>query len=147
MNRNHRAMGRALKLAVRTDESYEILGKNGTWTAGGCWILAAALKRLLGTPSRLVAITRGRDDMPQHVLVELDGTFFDADGASTRGSLLRRWEAVEGVWDASLRPFDESMSRRARADGIPFSVRKAKRLAAYLACAVPSSRNGKTPTR
>jgi hypothetical protein len=133
-----RDLGRAIRRAVKSDEAYAILGKHGTWTAGGCWILAAALKRLLGRRSRLAVVRRGEEPVAQHILVELDGVFLDADGASTEEQLLRRWRDLEGVQSPGVTALTADMARRARADSIPFSAGKARRLAAYLSRAIPA---------
>ena len=137
-----RDLGRAIRRAVKSDEAYAILGKHGTWTEGGCWILAAALKRLLGRRSRLAAVRRSDEPVAQHILVELDGAFLDADGISTREQLLRRWRDLEGIPNPSVTAMTAEMARRARSDGIPFSAGKARRLAAYLSRAVPALARG-----
>jgi hypothetical protein len=137
-----KAFGPAMKQALKSDEAYAILGKHGTWVAGGCWILAAAIKRLLGRRSRLVAITAGNERIAQHILVELDGVFLDAAGASTKRQLLRLWRDLEGIPNPSVTALTAEMTRRARSDGIPFSAGKARRLASYLSRAVPALARG-----
>lgn len=108
------ALGRAVKRFCLSDESYALLDSittdADTWTAGGCWILADAVRKgfggelysVWGTP--LSDRNPASEPRPQHVLVKIDGLFIDADGASNEASLLRRWTELEGIRDAAVRP-------------------------------------------
>ena len=104
--------GRRLRNYLNTDEAYAILGPDGTWTAGGCWLLAAALAPLLDAP--LVGVWSRVHGMPvlQHVVLQLDADcFLDADGAQTARALLRRMAQEEMLVAPFLAPFNPDAAR------------------------------------
>ncbi len=100
-------IGRRLKSFCKSKGSYLILdgskAKGGTWTEGGCLILAKALYETLincGVDAKIKIVTG--NGQPQHALVgvRLDDqteVFLDADGLSTAHQLLDRWMKDEVV--------------------------------------------------
>lgn len=101
-NPSWEVLGRRLKAWCRSPTSYAILDASpaggGTWTAGGCAILAVALARLgLGTLRVVVGRTGSGPAQPQHWVVQVPGGFLDADGFSTGPKLLARMRDDELV--------------------------------------------------
>jgi uncharacterized protein YeaC (DUF1315 family) len=92
-----------LKKALSTPEAYAILDDaigSGTWSAGGCLLLAKALKILF--PDGIILTLFGhtkeqKEAIPQHVVLSLNGKLIDADGISTHDQMIKRWEKLEGV--------------------------------------------------
>jgi len=125
-------LGRRLKAALNTAEAYDILGDEGTWQAGGCWILAAALKRLLGKKAKLFAVVSHRNPA-EHVVVEWDGLYIDADGASTEAQLLRRMRDEEFIPSPMVVPFNRNLQQMAKSAGdVPCPIGKVKELESFL---------------
>lgn len=116
-----------MKKAIWTPAAVRILDEStgGTWLAGGCALLALALKKVFGRRAELMSIRSDRydPDRVEHVLVQIDGRYYlDGDGASAESALIKRWQRVEHVpdarvagasdddiWDAGLWPDDESV--------------------------------------
>lgn len=62
------------------------------WTHGGCYTLAQALHRYLGDDrTELWGIGSPFSGTAYHVVVKVDDCFLDAEGASTKEQLLKRW--------------------------------------------------------
>lgn len=105
--RGTRNMGAIIKQYFASERAYHVLDASqelagGTWVAGGCWVGALALQRVLPGSELWVLTSHGT---PQHVVVAYQGSFFDADGASSRAQLLRRWRDVEGLSELQLVPW------------------------------------------
>jgi hypothetical protein len=81
-----------------SNESYDVLNQTeaaeGTWQAGGCVLLAQALKALY-PEGRLVGI----DDTTgvQHVGLLVGDTVYDANGAHAKQAWVRDWIEYEGL--------------------------------------------------
>jgi hypothetical protein len=105
--------GRWIKRILDTPEAYEVLGPVGTWQAGGCWILAEAIQKVLGPKAKLVAIASTRTPV-EHVVVEFDGKYIDADGAFTETRLLSKMRTQEFVPSPRLVTFSNRLKREAR---------------------------------
>lgn len=93
---NHRPFGRNLKALLGTEQAYALLPE-GTWMAGGCLLLAAALQDW--APGTLVwtvedASAPGR---PQHLVAVWGEYFIDGDGVATRTELLEKMRVAEGL--------------------------------------------------
>lgn len=108
-----------VKRFVKSNESYDIV-PDGTWSAGGCWILAEALKRVIAQPTTLLAVKdRGR---VQHIIVGLpSGKVVDADGVQTEHEMLIKMITYEGHRDPRIVPLVKS---ELRSGEIPFSYTK-----------------------
>ena len=90
------AFGKRLRRYLASNHSYEVAGPDfpGTWMAGGCYLLAHALKAVLGPDAEIVGV--GTDVAPlDHVVVKYAGRYLDADGASSLPELLHKMETVE----------------------------------------------------
>jgi len=74
-----------------------------TWLSGGCWLLAEALRRVLG--GKLVALG-SRGGQVEHVLLLQGEWLVDGDGFSRERTVLRRWREKEGVADPAIWLFD-----------------------------------------
>ena len=72
--------------------------------AGGCWVLAQALKEHLGPRAELWAVAQpwGR---PEHVVVRVGNKYIDADGVHSLGTLLNKMRRVERMSRPELIPF------------------------------------------
>lgn len=90
--------GKELRKFINSDEVFCILPE-GDWGAGGCWILAEALKRFLGPPAELWAIASEYFDV-EHVVVKDGDAYFDYNGASTKTELLAEFSSA---WKGSFR--------------------------------------------
>lgn len=107
-----------IKRILRQDDAFELLdatcASGGTWTAGGCLILARALHEMI--PGAEIWAVMGRIDpsrtierldypsKPHHAVVKVGNKFLDADGWSTEEQLIHRWEDEEGLLDVELVP-------------------------------------------
>lgn len=102
-------IGRVVKHFVANNESYEILDANGggTWSAGGCYLLAFALHKKFKLPLYALFGSNRPNGMicNQHVVVKSGQFFIDADGTQAKQSLLRRWSKEEG-FSGIIVPYD-----------------------------------------
>ena len=78
-------LGRHIKKIMNSDEGYELLDsdkelKGSTWSAGGCYPLALAIKKVVGGDLKM--IVEKDTEIVQHILVGKDGNYMDADGLS-----------------------------------------------------------------
>lgn len=73
--------GRKLRKVINRPDVIEILSE-GDWGAGGCWILAEALYRLLYPHAELWALTSDSNPI-EHVLVKIDDIYIDYLGAQS----------------------------------------------------------------
>ncbi len=122
-----KALGRAVRQYCQSEDSYAVLdatgAEGGTWTSGGCWILAEAVAKgfggrvycLVGTPEGFGEETPSGVPSPQHFVAKVGHLFIDADGASTEKTLLHRWEKVEHV----RTPFLEAYAGQVVDQGTP----------------------------
>jgi len=104
----------------------------GDWGAGGCWILAAALKSLLGSKGHLWAVLDARD-IPQHVAVKHGNLYLDYRGARTREKFLR--DVRDDLMVPStvrLAPFTRKLQSQAAEAGIPYDPKIARKLVALM---------------
>jgi hypothetical protein len=129
-------LAKAIKEFARSKGAYDLLdsttANGGTWTSGGCWILAEAVHQgfggelyaILGTSStdkNLGAVRR-----PQHIVVKFGDIYIHADGSSRRKTLLKRWTTKEGV----LQPALAALDAQAVCSGIPRPEKAEKILSA-----------------
>lgn len=94
-----------------TREAYEILGEEGTWQAGGCSLLAAALKKIFRRQAEALHVASDRSDA-EHAVVRVGDLYFDADGAQTGKELFAKMK-IERVPHPRLVPFDLKAARAA----------------------------------
>lgn len=103
-NPTPKALGAALRRVMAKDEAYAIIDRypeirGTTWLSGSCMVLAVALRQWY-PGFRYAGIAQGT--LVHHVLVAHDGLYFDADGASTKTELRKRWREVEGLRGARV---------------------------------------------
>jgi hypothetical protein len=115
---NSLLLGRAIRHFCRTDESFALLdrtkGTGGTWTSGGCWILAHAIAKgfngqvycVMSRGDTLVEGNVTDEARAQHFVAKIGHLYLDADGASMKDTLLRRWKNLEHLHDPFLEPFE-----------------------------------------
>jgi hypothetical protein len=121
---------RIFKQVLQGAAAYRILdsspGRGGTWSAGGCRILAEALKDHCGTP--VYVVYNETNGKAEHFVVKTKDGFLDSDGIQTGPQLLQRIreEMVKGR--LSIKPFSASI----RASSIPRSAKTSKALAKLL---------------
>lgn len=126
-----RELGARLVAALDEPAAREVLAvSGGTWTAGGCWLLAAALARWAQPRGEVVALAR--PNPVEHVVFRLGGWHFDGHGAATRRELIARWRGDEALRGATMTVFRPKEAARAKADKIPFSADRVAALAAHL---------------
>lgn len=113
-----REFGRELREFINSDEVFAILPE-GDWGAGGCWILAEALKQFLGPPAELWAVYSSVLPV-EHVVVKDGDAYFDYNGASTRKEILSEFaSSYPGRSGIGLAPLTAKRATRARETGIP----------------------------
>lgn len=101
-----RAFGRELREFLYREDIFEILGNDGTWQAGGCWILAEALRRLLGAKARLKMVSSDASKC-EHVVVQVGALFIHASGVMSEGELLTEMRCLERLANPRLTDLDE----------------------------------------
>jgi hypothetical protein len=110
--------GRELREFINSDEAFSILPE-GDWGAGGCWILAEALRKYLGPPAKLYAIYSATFPV-EHVVIRHDDVYFDYNGASTEAELLGTFAtSYPNRWNIGLAPLTRYRVKRAAEGGIP----------------------------
>jgi len=107
VNKNSiKAFGDRLWKYCRSDEAFKLLdssaAKGGSFTQGGCLILAEALKTSLNAHGIHAEVKYLYTDKPEHAVCMVMDTvgrpmFFDGDGASTAEDLLNLWIEEEGL--------------------------------------------------
>jgi len=87
---------------------------------GGCYALAKALWKILGGELySLSGINLKGARQAEHVVLKLGAVYWDADGCSTKGAFLKRWQEEEWVKMPELRPFKETdVSESPRDNGL-----------------------------
>ena len=99
-------VGTRVAIAVHTDDAFRILDAHDvgpTWQAGGCAVLAEAMKRLMGAETYAIFVDGDAD----HVVSKLGGYYFDADGAYTSFEMKEKHARLEGVPHGFLRKVPE----------------------------------------
>lgn len=113
-----RRFGKELREFINSDPVFSLLPE-GDWGAGGCWILAEAIKQFLGPPAELWAIHSSVLPV-EHVVVKDGDAYFDYNGASTKKELLAEFASSypsrKGV---GLAPMTADRATRAHETGIP----------------------------
>jgi hypothetical protein len=98
------AVGHSIRIFVASNASYAILDAKdgGTWSAGGCGILAFAVYRILGKrKAKIIAIAK--DGCLQHLGVAIDGRVLDANGVTKDPNRwLANFERDEDISDCVL---------------------------------------------
>jgi len=122
------AFGKALSRWLKTNKAYACLPDNCTWSAGGCWILARALKKYIGKEAKLETILSAGLQIPQHVVVRVGDVYLDGDGASSAWRLVQRWEKLEWMDVTDIVPFSKDLQRVGRSQGIPCAAGTVDRL-------------------
>ncbi len=104
-----RSFGRDLYDFFNSPDVFELLGNYATWSEGGCWIAAEALKRWMRPHAELWAVHDGANIL-HHVVVRLGDCFIDANGIFTEEEMLRFWAEEEGLVEPRLRPFSKQQA-------------------------------------
>lgn len=113
-----RRFGKELREFINSDHVFSILPE-GDWGAGGCWILAEALKRFLGPPAELWAISSNAVPV-EHVVVKDGDVYFDYNGAQTKKELLEDFASQNPERHSfKLVPLTRQRAQRANETGIP----------------------------
>lgn len=128
-------MARAIVRLLRRPEPYAWLDaeiEGGTFSAGGCWPLAATIASVLGPDAELWQVDGeragypvGADIPPQHVFVRFGTGALDADGETPFLGYDQVFEDREGLAYTALRPIDPASLRAA---GIPPAPELARKL-------------------
>lgn len=109
-----REANRRLKAFLRTSAAYRDYLPTSTWLSGGCWLLAEALRGVLG--GEVVALQS--EQGIEHVLLQVGDRFVDGDGFSLWPSVRGRWREQEGL-RVRLVPFDRAAKDEAVRRHIP----------------------------
>jgi 8-oxo-dGTP pyrophosphatase MutT (NUDIX family)/GNAT superfamily N-acetyltransferase len=99
------AWAKRLKAYCNSGRAYKILGDEGTFQAGGCYLLADALTRHLGPGAEMVGIGSSRNPM-EHVVVKVGPHYLDADGLHSEKQMLHKMKTVEGLPEPRIVPFN-----------------------------------------
>jgi len=124
-------VGQDLQKLLDSEASYRILGSEGTWQAGGCGILSHALIKTLGLSKKhLMAVVDNQASDPnliQHFVVKFNRGYLDADGLSSKESLLKKMKQVEFLKEPKIIPAQEG-----KQVGIPCPIDKINALVDFL---------------
>ncbi len=135
--------------ALKTREAYAALGDDlNSWTQGGCWVLAEAIKKWVG-PRCAIYVVRGRQwqscsgpkgsgaggwgpVQPHHVVARI-GDYLDADGID-RGPerVINTWTHTEWLHDVSVKTFLPRYRKAALKEGLICPPAAVKRVARFL---------------
>lgn len=77
----------------------------GTWTRGGCWVLADAVLSVFG--GEMWVVSSDRADV-EHFMVKMNDHFVDADGVHTDEGIIEKLKSQSGVPNPTLRPYEPS---------------------------------------
>jgi hypothetical protein len=119
---------------LRTDDCnrllVDVVGARYTWTAGGCAVLALALKRLFPR-GRLMRVESERCSM-EHLAFLLHGMIIDGDGLFTPSDYIRRMERMGDLgYHPRLAPYDGL--RRCRQNAVQCDAESVSEVAQFLA--------------
>jgi hypothetical protein len=109
-----RKFGKSLRRSLRQDQALRILDRTHDgcdWTAGGCWLLAEALRRMV--PYAQLRGVATRECPVDHVVIQVGEIVLDGDGAFSASRFPARWERSERRSGVSLGPFraDEAVAQ------------------------------------
>lgn len=99
------SFGQTLCAFLYSPPVFSILGDEGTWLSGGCWILADALRRWIGPAARLKMVASDRCST-EHVVVQVSQLFIHASGVMTRKELLCEMREMERLPNPRLINFN-----------------------------------------
>jgi len=130
--------------ALQSREGYRVLGEDlNSWTQGGCWVLAEAIKKWVG-PRAAPYVLLGQQEsgrrgspllkmMGHHVVARVGDYYLDADGID-RGPerLINTWTEVEGLQNVSLKTFLPRYRKASLLDGLVCPADAVRRVAAFL---------------
>lgn len=107
---------RALKRIINSRAAYAILdssaSEGGTWSAGGCGILADALKKYCAT-GEIYAVYNEDKRQIEHFVFKTNGSYIDSIGSHNKEELLRQMREEEGVTDRlSIKRFTPKLRNR-----------------------------------
>ncbi|MDG6918438.1 MAG: hypothetical protein JRN62_03275 [Nitrososphaerota archaeon] len=92
----------AIKSIVTSKESYTVL-PNGTWTAGGCGIIADAMCRVWDyCDARLYVVRDLKTGVAHHIVTLIGRYYYDGNGKSTKKGLLKHWKFHENLGQPAL---------------------------------------------
>ena len=116
---------RRLKDVLSSNDAYQILGNDvDTWLAGGCQLLAEALKRVLPfgeilciydsphfskqdeAKMRANGNPEEQEVGPEHCVFRLGDLYLDGDGLQSEQELLATWRNEEGLKNPYVGPYD-----------------------------------------
>lgn len=108
-----RQLGHALKRLLQTKKAMDVLRPYSIeeWGYGGCWILAAALKKLIGPKAKLYYV--GSPMGVEHVVVRVGDLYLDQDGAQTASQLVKKLK----LDDAFISPYGPEEEKEAEEGG------------------------------
>lgn len=124
----NRAFGRALWSFLNRPEIFDILGAEGTWSAGGCWILADALMKWIGPQATLKMIASDRCTS-EHVVVQVGEIFIHATGVRTKAELLDEMQESERLANPRIVEFHQQALKR---NDVPTPGERSRRLECQL---------------
>jgi len=124
-------IGWVVRKFAKSNESYNTIlpdPDQGTWMAGGCRILAEALRRVVVPPTILLAVV-DRGEI-QHVVVGLpSGNLIDADGVHTEKHMLAKMIKYEFNINPKIAPVSHKELDKTV---IPYSQRQVRMAADLL---------------
>jgi hypothetical protein len=118
-----RNLGGALQEFLYSPPIFQILG-DGTWLAGGCWILADALHRWVGPSSSLKMVASDRSTS-EHVVVRAGSWYLHASGVITEAELLDEMRRMERLVNPRIVDFNPRLLIR---NGVPRPGRRSRLL-------------------
>lgn len=127
----------ALQRVLTSYDGYKVLGDHlNSWTQGGCWTLAQALREWIGPRAAMYCVRgrqRGREIQIHHVLVRVGDFYIDGEGIDRRpGRVKKTWTRLEGLKDVTVETFLPRYRRAAIAFGIECPPAAVKRVVSLL---------------
>ena len=136
---------RSFTEAIISREGYRVLGDElNSWTQGGCWVLAQAIREWVGPRAALYVLfgqqesgARGSPLLPEmghHVFVRIGDYYLDADGID-RGRpyrIIDTWTRVEGLHNVRIETFLPRHRVAAKKEGLVCPPAAVKRVVAFL---------------
>lgn len=125
--------------ALRTREAYAVLGDElNSWTQGGCWVLAQAIRNWVGPRAALYCV-RGRVRstvgalVVHHVFVRIGDFYLDADGIDRGSERVRTtWTHTERLHEVGIETFLPRYRMNAKREGIVCPPAAVKRVEEFL---------------
>ena len=102
---NHTHLGQRVQRLLASNAAAQIIAPYGTFSQGGCLVLARALQQL--APDQITLLVTVRDNgVTDHVIAQWSGLYLDGDGAGTAVDITEKMRICEFVTVARIAPLN-----------------------------------------